>query len=172
VDAHLDVGNSLTTRATTALSSVGSVPPLVSQRTSVVAPAPAAARRTASAWSGSSLKPSKKCSASRITSLPASARYATVSLTDSTFSSGVVLRTFSTCSFQLLATMQATGAARAGRSVTGRVLVRAAVGAPRPREGDEPRVRELRGVEALEKLEVLGVGGGEARLDVVEAQGV
>ena len=37
-------------RATTALSSVGKVPPFVSQRTSVVAPASAAARSTASAY--------------------------------------------------------------------------------------------------------------------------
>ena len=41
-----------------------------------------------------------------------------MSLTDSRFSSGEVRKTFSTCSFQLLATMQATGAERQGRSVT------------------------------------------------------
>jgi hypothetical protein len=60
------------------------------------------------------------------------------------------------------------GGGEGGEERDRRVLVRAAVGAPRPREGDEPRVRELRGVEALEKLEVLGVGGGKARFYVVE----
>ena len=95
-----------------------------------------------------------------------------MSLTDSRFSSGVVLRTFSTCSFQLLATMQATGAEREGRSVT------AGSSSARP-PGRRARVkatslalRERRGVEALEELEVLGVGGGEARFDVVDPQRV
>ena len=41
-----------------------------------------------------------------------------MSLTDSRFSSGVVRKTFSTCSLQLLATMHATGAVRRGSSVT------------------------------------------------------
>ena len=45
-------GNSRTVRATMAFNSVGSVPPLVSQRTSVVAPASAAARSTASEYAG------------------------------------------------------------------------------------------------------------------------
>src|SRR5215203_50807 len=43
---------------------------------------------------------------------------------------------------------------------------------PCPREGDEPRVRERRGVEAFEELQVFGVGCREARFDVVDAQRV
>ena len=44
--------------------------------------------------------------------------------------------------------------------------------APGSGEGDEPRVRKLGGVEALEELQVLGVGGREAGFDVVDPQRV
>src|SRR5215210_1820696 len=44
--------------------------------------------------------------------------------------------------------------------------------APGPREGDESRVLQRRVIEALEELEILGVGGGEARFYVVDPQGV
>ncbi len=56
--------NAATTAPIAAPSASGSVPPFVSQQTSVAAPALAAARRHASAYSASSAKASKKCSAS------------------------------------------------------------------------------------------------------------
>ena len=48
----------------------GCEPPLVSHSTTHVAPARAAQRQTSTAYSASRAKPSKKCSASKITSRP------------------------------------------------------------------------------------------------------
>ena len=54
--------------STPALIADGMLPPLVSQRTTQDAPARAAERQTSVAYSASRAKPSKKCSASKITS--------------------------------------------------------------------------------------------------------
>ena len=58
------------TARTTSVTSSGSEPPLVSQRTTQSAPASAAARAVARAYSASSRYPSKKCSPSKTTSFP------------------------------------------------------------------------------------------------------
>jgi hypothetical protein len=60
----------------------------------------------------------------------------------------------------------------AGEEGDRRIVLDSPVRAPGAREGDELRVLQLRGVEALEELQVLGVRGREARLHVVETQSV
>ena len=66
------------------------VPPLVSHRTRVVAPARAAASTTRNENSGLALKPSKKCSASYIVLRPERVRNSIESATMATPSSSVV----------------------------------------------------------------------------------
>ena len=74
----------------------GSIPPLVTQSTTVSAPASQAVRSTDRAYSVSSEYPSKKCSASKITRLPALFKNATESRIMERFSSFVVRSTRST----------------------------------------------------------------------------
>jgi hypothetical protein len=60
------------------------------------------------------------------------------------------------------------GSREGGEERYGGIVLRPSVRAPGPREGYEPRVRERGGVEALEELQVLGVGGREAGFYVID----
>src|SRR3990167_1875724 len=90
--------------------SFGKQPPLVSQSTMVSAPESCATFKTFNAYLELFLWPSKKCSASRITSLSFDLRYRTVSETIFRFSSNDTLSTSVTWKSQLLATIVTTGA--------------------------------------------------------------
>src|ERR1035437_6018994 len=103
-------GSASPTTASAVRTCGGSEPPLVSHSTTRSAPAAAAARRQSSASPGSSAKPSKKCSASSSTRLPAPARNATDSAIIARFSSRETRTTFSTCSTEALPTIVHTGA--------------------------------------------------------------
>src|SRR5690349_21203452 len=139
------------TAATPLLTWSGRLPPLVSHSTTHDAPARAAARHASTAYSESRAKPSKKCSASKTSSLPAATPNATDSSIMARCSPFVVPRTLATCQVSLLPTRVHTGA-------------------PLAAERSQSRVSErLRG-KAREQLFVLGVGAGEAALDVVELQ--
>ena len=155
-----------------AFNSVGSVPPLVSQRTSVVAPASAAARR----------------SRERVGGVVAEAVEVVLGVEDHLFAGVGQIRDGVAHGLEVLlrrgpqdlldVQLPALGDdAGDGRGEGGEerdrgILLRPSARPPGPREGDEPRVRERGGVEALEELEVFGVRGGEARFDVVDPQGV
>ena len=69
------------------------LPPLVSQSATSRAPASAAVCTARNAYWRSCFQPSKKCSASKITSRPARTRYATLSPIMARFSSSVVRST-------------------------------------------------------------------------------
>ena len=88
----------------------GKVPPLVSQSTSQCAPARAAAASVASAYSRFARKPSKKCSASKMTSSIFGRRKAMVSSIIARFSGSVVPSASVTWKSQDFPTMVATGA--------------------------------------------------------------
>src|SRR2546427_38675 len=94
----------------TATRSGGSVPPFVSHSTSQWAPAASADRRVASAYSRFRRKPSKKCSASNITSSIRGRRKAIVSAIIFKFSSSVVESAWVTWKSHDLPTIVATGA--------------------------------------------------------------
>ena len=99
----------LTISAVTRATSPGIVPPLVSHRTTMSTPESCAALSVAIAYRGSSLYPSKKCSASYTTSLPCSLKKRTESPIIARFSSGVVRMTSATCSDHVLPTSVTTG---------------------------------------------------------------
>ena len=84
--------------------SAGRLPPFVSHRTTQLAPDRAASRQASTAYSASLANPSKKCSASKITSLPSATPYATDSRIIARFSLGVVPSTALTCHGSLLPT--------------------------------------------------------------------
>ena len=90
-------------------TSCGRQPPLVSQRTIVSTPEFCAAFNTFNEYLEFFLCPSKKCSASRITSLPFDFKYSTDSDTIFRFSSKDTLRTSVTWKSQPLATIVTTG---------------------------------------------------------------
>mmetsp|Transcript_25828 Transcript_25828/g.80866 ORF Transcript_25828/g.80866 Transcript_25828/m.80866 type:complete len:302 (+) Transcript_25828:763-1668(+) len=107
----LTAGPTASTAARTNLStSAGIVPPLVSQRAMLSAPAAAAARSVASACSWFARKPSKKCSASYTTRRPEAATKPTESAIISRFSSRLTRRTSRTWKSQVLPTMVHTSA--------------------------------------------------------------
>ena len=98
------------TACTPSRISPGRLPPLVSHSTIQLAPARAASRQTSIAYSESRAKPSKKCSASKITSFPPATPCATDSRTIARFSFGVVCRTLLTCHVSLFPTSVHAGA--------------------------------------------------------------
>ncbi len=106
------------TAATTSPSSLGSIPPLVSQSATTSAPASAATRTTSRAYAGLERYPSKKCSASRNTRWPSAARCRTVSAIMARFSASVVRSAAVTCRSWLLATSVTTGAPESRNAAT------------------------------------------------------
>ncbi len=87
----------------------GTLPPRVSQRQSSVAPASAAACRQRSAYSGFERQPSKKCSASKITSSTRVRRYVIVSAIKSRLAASGMRRSCSTGTSQVRPTIVTTG---------------------------------------------------------------
>ena len=102
-------GTSATTVRTTSAKREGTVPPLVSQRATQSTPAPAAVFKHCSEYAWFEKKPSKKCSASKMTVRPLPLRKLIESCSIARFSSSVVSRMCSTCWSLALPTIVTTG---------------------------------------------------------------
>ena len=149
----------------------GSEAPLVSHRTTPLGAAPRRPRagtRARSRGRRASRRRSARRRASR--ACPRPTRKATDSAIIARFSSRETRRTFSTCSVHVLPTSVHTGAKHSA-STRSPSSAAAATSAPaRHPEGDDLGVAERLAREQGEELGLLGVRGGEARLDQVDAE--
>ena len=146
------------------------LPPLVSHKTIISAPASAAARITCRVYSGSAFQPSKKCSASKITRRPWLRSQAMLSRIMATFSSRPARSTSVAWKADDLPTIVITSAPEANKRGQPLVLLDPDALAPRHAESADLGLLEVQLADPLEVLAVLVVGGRVSPLDEVHAQ--